>query len=163
VPLHVVAHDFGASVAYSWALLFPGDFKSLTLIDAGIPGVTLTEDVQLSDYKRKWNFIFQMLPDLPAALAKGKEDIYTGWWFKNKVYKPGAIAGAGDSLVKGVVVKLLAIALSVKPGGSARKVDVAGGLITHGAGINPLELQGAIECLRIADGFASAGDGFNTI
>jgi pimeloyl-ACP methyl ester carboxylesterase len=91
-PLHVVAHDFGAWVAYSWALLFPGDFKSLTLIDAGIPGVTLTEDVQLSDYQRKWNFIFQMLPDLPAALTKGKEDIYTGWWFTNKVYKPGAIA-----------------------------------------------------------------------
>jgi pimeloyl-ACP methyl ester carboxylesterase len=90
-PLHVVAHDFGAWVAYSWALLFPGDFKSLTLIDAGIPGVTLTEDVQLSDYKRKWNFIFQMLPDLPAALTKGKEEIYTGWWFTNKVYSSGAI------------------------------------------------------------------------
>ena len=42
-PLHVVAHDFGAWVAYSWALLFPEDFRSLTLIDAGIPGVTLTE------------------------------------------------------------------------------------------------------------------------
>jgi pimeloyl-ACP methyl ester carboxylesterase len=91
-PLHVVAHDFGAWIAYSWALLFPDDFKSLTLIDAGIPGVTLTEDVQLSDYKRKWNFIFQMLPDLPAELTKGKEDVYVGWWFKNKVYKPGAIA-----------------------------------------------------------------------
>jgi pimeloyl-ACP methyl ester carboxylesterase len=91
-PLHVVAHDFGAWIAYSWALLFPGDFKSLTLIDAGIPGVTLTKDVQLSDYKRKWNFIFQMLPDLPAELTKGKEDVYVGWWFKNKVFKPGAIA-----------------------------------------------------------------------
>jgi pimeloyl-ACP methyl ester carboxylesterase len=90
-PLHVVAHDFGAWVAYSWALLFAGDFKSLTLIDAGIPGVTLLEDVQLSDFKRKWNFIFQMLPDLPAELASGKEDVYVGWWFKNKVHKPGAI------------------------------------------------------------------------
>jgi pimeloyl-ACP methyl ester carboxylesterase len=39
-PLHVVAHDFGAWVAYSWALLFQADFKSLTQIDAGIPGVT---------------------------------------------------------------------------------------------------------------------------
>ena len=66
-PLHVVAHDFGAWVAYSWALLFGSDFKSLTLIDAGLPGVTLTEEIQLSDYKRKWNFIFQMLPDLPDA------------------------------------------------------------------------------------------------
>jgi pimeloyl-ACP methyl ester carboxylesterase len=90
-PLHVVAHDFGAWVAFSWALLFMQDFKSLTLIDAGIPGVTLTEDVQLSDYKRKWNFIFQMLPGLPAELTEGKEDIYVGWWFKNKVYKPDVI------------------------------------------------------------------------
>jgi len=90
-PLHVVAHDFGAWVAYSWALLFESDFKSLTLIDARIPGVTLTEEIQLSDYKRKWNFIFQMLPDLPAELTKGKEEAYVGWWFKNKVYKPGAV------------------------------------------------------------------------
>jgi pimeloyl-ACP methyl ester carboxylesterase len=90
-PLHVVAHDFGAWVAYSWALLFKEDFKSLTLIDAGIPGVTLTDDIQLSDFKRKWNFIFQMLPDLPAELTKGKEDAYVGWWFKNKVYKPDVI------------------------------------------------------------------------
>jgi len=91
-PLHVVAHDFGAWIAYSWVLLFSNDFKSLTLIEAGIPGITLTNDIQLSDYKRKWNFIFQMLPDLPAELTKGKEDVYVGWWFKNKVYKPGAVA-----------------------------------------------------------------------
>jgi pimeloyl-ACP methyl ester carboxylesterase len=90
-PLHVVAHDFGAWCAYSWALLFPDDFKSLTLIEAGIPGITLLNDIQLSDYKRKWNFIFQMLPDLPVELTKGKEDVYVGWWFKNKVYKPGAV------------------------------------------------------------------------
>jgi pimeloyl-ACP methyl ester carboxylesterase len=91
VPLHVVAHDFGAWCAYSWALLFPDDFKSLTLIEAGIPGITLLNDIQLSDYKRKWNFIFQMLPDLPVELTKGKEDIYVGWWFTNKVYKRGSI------------------------------------------------------------------------
>ena len=90
-PLHVVAHDFGAWCAYSWALLFPEDFKSLTMIDAGIPGITLLSDIQLSDYKRKWNFIFMMLPDLPAELTKGKEEIYVGWWYKNKVHKPGAV------------------------------------------------------------------------
>jgi pimeloyl-ACP methyl ester carboxylesterase len=90
-PLHVVAHDFGAWCAYSWALLFPEDFKSLTLIDAGIPGIALTNEIQLSDFKRKWNFIFQMLPDLPAELTNGKEDIYVGWWFKNKVHTPRAI------------------------------------------------------------------------
>jgi pimeloyl-ACP methyl ester carboxylesterase len=90
-PLHVVAHDLGAWVAFSWALLFKEDFKSLTLIDAGIPSVTLLNEIELSHYKRKWNFIFQMLPDLPAELTKGKEGVYVGWWFKNKVYKPGTI------------------------------------------------------------------------
>jgi pimeloyl-ACP methyl ester carboxylesterase len=90
-PLHVVAHDFGAWVAYSWALLFPEDFKSLTLIEAGIPGVTLKNDIELSDFKRKWNFIFMMVPDLPAELTRGKEDVYVGWWYKNKVHTPGAV------------------------------------------------------------------------
>lgn len=90
-PLHVVAHDFGAWVAYSWGLLFPEDFKSLTLMEAGIPGITLTNDIQVSDFKRKWQFIFQMLPDLPAELTNGKEDVYVGWWFKNKVHTPGAV------------------------------------------------------------------------
>jgi hypothetical protein len=52
-----------AALGYSWALLFPTDFKSLTLIDAGIPGVTLTNEILLSDYERKWNFVFQLLPD----------------------------------------------------------------------------------------------------
>ena len=45
-PLHVVAHDFGAWCVFSWALLFPNDFKSLTLIEAGIPGVTLLNEKQ---------------------------------------------------------------------------------------------------------------------
>jgi hypothetical protein len=71
--------------------------------------------------------------------------------------------GTGNSLVKGVVVRLSAIALSVKPGGSARKIDIGGGLITHGEGIVPLELHGAIETLRISDGLAATGGGFEKV
>ena len=71
--------------------------------------------------------------------------------------------GTGDSLVKGVVVKLPATALSIKPGGSARKIAIAGGLITHGEGINPLELHGAVDALAITEGFAAAGGGFEKI
>jgi hypothetical protein len=67
--------------------------------------------------------------------------------------------GTGDSLVKGVVLRLAAIGLSVKPGGSARSISIAGGLITHGAGVYPLELNGNIERLEVVDGFAAAGGG----
>jgi hypothetical protein len=65
----------------------------------------------------------------------------------------------GDSLVKGVVVKLAAIGLSIKPGGSARSILVAGGLVTHGTGVAPLELHGSIERLEVTDGFTAAGGG----
>jgi hypothetical protein len=71
--------------------------------------------------------------------------------------------GVGDSLVKGVVVQLAATALSVKPGGSARKIAIAGGLITHGEGVDPLELHGAIDSLEIGGGFTAAGGGFEKI
>lgn len=71
--------------------------------------------------------------------------------------------GTGDSLVKGVVVKLPAVALSIKPGGTARKIAIAGGLITHGAGVNPLELHGQVDSLQITEGAAAAGGGFDGI
>jgi hypothetical protein len=71
--------------------------------------------------------------------------------------------GLGDSLVKGVVVKLSAVALSIKPGGSAQKIVIAGGLTTHGRGVNPLELQGSVDSLHFTEGLAAAGGGFEEI
>ena len=65
--------------------------------------------------------------------------------------------GAGDSLVKGVVVRLSAIGLSVKAGGSAREIEVDGGIITHGTGVAPLELDGAIQSLRVSGGLETTG------
>ena len=70
--------------------------------------------------------------------------------------------GTGKSLVKGVVTELSAVALSVKPGGSARSIDIAGGAVTHGERVSPLELHGAIEALRVSGG-AAAGSGFEKI
>ena len=71
--------------------------------------------------------------------------------------------GAGDSLVKGVVLTLSAIPLSIKPGGSARKIVITGGLISHGDGVSPLELHGAVDSLQITEGFAAVGSRFEKI
>jgi hypothetical protein len=68
--------------------------------------------------------------------------------------------GTGDSLVKGAVVKLAAVPLSIKPGGSARKITIAGGLVSHGAGIDPLELHGEVDALQITGPVRAAGGGF---
>lgn len=71
--------------------------------------------------------------------------------------------GSGPSLVKGVVITLAAIALSIKPGGSAREIDIAGGIKTNGPGVAPLEQHGTIESLRVTGGFVAAGGGFDKI
>jgi hypothetical protein len=70
--------------------------------------------------------------------------------------------GRGQSLVKGVVVNLSATALSVKPGGSIERAEILGGLVTHGAGVEAIELHGRIGTLEISRAEA-AGRGFDKI
>jgi hypothetical protein len=71
--------------------------------------------------------------------------------------------GTGPSLVKGVVINLSAIGLSIKPGGSAREIEIAGGIKTHGVGVSPIEHHGAVDSLRVSGGFVAAGGGFDKI
>ncbi len=71
--------------------------------------------------------------------------------------------GTGDSLVKGVVLKLSAIGLSIKPGGSAREIEITGGIKTNAPGVAPIEQHGAIDLLRVSGGFVAAGGGFDKI
>jgi hypothetical protein len=71
--------------------------------------------------------------------------------------------GTGQSLVKGVVTTLSAIALSVKPGGSAQRIEIAGGLLCHGPGITPLEIHGAIDTLSISGSTENTDGGFDQI
>jgi hypothetical protein len=71
--------------------------------------------------------------------------------------------GTGQSLVKGVVMALSAIGLSIKPGGSVREIEIAGGIKTNGPGIAPFENHGAIETIHVAGGLVAAGGGFDKI
>jgi hypothetical protein len=71
--------------------------------------------------------------------------------------------GTGESLVKGVVMTLSAIGLSIKPGGSAREVEIDGGIKTRGKSIPSLELNGSIGMLRIEGGVEASGGGFEKI
>ena len=70
--------------------------------------------------------------------------------------------GTGPSLVKGVVINLSAIALSIKPGGSAREIEMPAASRPT-AGVAPIEQHGAIETLRVTGGFVAAGGGFDKI
>ncbi len=63
--------------------------------------------------------------------------------------------GTGESLVKGVVMKLSAVALSIKAGGAVDAIEVDGGLVTHGQGVPALELSGVVGSLVIDGGVKS--------
>jgi hypothetical protein len=69
----------------------------------------------------------------------------------------------GPSLVKGVIVILSAVGLSIKPGGTVREIEIAGGIKTHGLGISPIELQGSVETFRVTGSVAALGGGFGNI
>ena len=69
----------------------------------------------------------------------------------------------GDSLVKGVVTRLAATALSIKPGGAALEISIDGGLVTRGEGVEPLELHGLIEVLTVRGRLEAIGKGFSTL
>jgi hypothetical protein len=75
----------------------------------------------------------------------------------NLVFRRGieTYGAVGDSLVKGVVMKLAATGLSIKPGGRAESIHVQGGLRTHAEGVVPLEQNGSVACLHIEGGFSS--------
>lgn len=66
--------------------------------------------------------------------------------------------GTGPSLVKGVLQNLSAMALSVKPGGLARSIDIAGGVTTHGRGIAPIEIDGQIDALHVEGSMRTDAD-----
>jgi hypothetical protein len=66
--------------------------------------------------------------------------------------------GTGPSLVKGVVVMLSAIPLSIKPGGSAREIRIAGGVVAHGKDVPAIEHHGSVETLIVSGGFVAAGE-----
>jgi hypothetical protein len=61
------------------------------------------------------------------------------------------------------VIPLSAIGLSIKPGGSARDIKIAGGIKTNGAGVAPIEQHGQIDSLRVTGGFVAAGGGSDRI
>ncbi|HEX9067444.1 MAG TPA: hypothetical protein VF807_01655, partial [Ktedonobacterales bacterium] len=70
--------------------------------------------------------------------------------------------GTGQSLVKGVLVTLSAVALSIKPGGAVAELSVSGGIKTNGTAVPPLEHHGSIDSLQITGGFVAQGGGFDS-
>lgn len=88
---HLVGHDIGAWVATSLALRHEGRLKSLTVVDAGIPGLIPDEIFKPSNGARIWQFYFHGVSDIPELLTEGREREYLSWYFRNKAIVKDAI------------------------------------------------------------------------
>jgi hypothetical protein len=70
--------------------MFGDEIEALTLMDAGIPGITLPEMLPSSSDKawKTWHFAFHAVPDLPEILLEGRERPYLEWFFWHKSANP---------------------------------------------------------------------------
>lgn len=87
---HMAAHDIGAWVAYPYAVLFETELRSLALLDAGIPGITMPEALPFAPDRawRTWHFAFHAVADLPEMLIQGRERDYVAWFLRRKGANP---------------------------------------------------------------------------
>jgi hypothetical protein len=66
---------------------------------------------------------------------------------------------AGDSLVRGVITRLSAHALSIQPGGQVDRIEVGGDLTAAGADVTTVDVRGEIGMMQIGGGIHATGAG----
>ncbi|MEU1791907.1 hypothetical protein ABZ553_39745 [Streptomyces sparsogenes] len=71
--------------------------------------------------------------------------------------------GTGTSLVRGVQVKLQAIALSIKPGGRIGHAAVGGRIATRGDHVVTVDIDGELGDLRAGGGIHAEGRGSDAV
>jgi len=71
--------------------------------------------------------------------------------------------GTGDSLVRGVITRLSAHALSIQPGGRVDTVEVGGTLASSGANVAAVDVRGEVGTMHVAGGIHAAGEGADAL
>jgi len=91
---HFVGHDIGAWIGYTYAARYPDTLRSVTLIEAAVPGISsgaayvFTPD----QAKKAWHFAFNYIPELPEELTRGREHIVLEWIFRHRSANPEALS-----------------------------------------------------------------------
>ncbi|HWV52230.1 alpha/beta hydrolase [Pseudorhodoplanes sp.] len=93
---HLVGHDIGCWIAYAFAAKYPDTLRSVTLIEAAIPGIAPGSAYAFTpeQAKKTWHFAFNYLPDLAEDLTRGREHVILEWIFRHRAAHPNAIPRA---------------------------------------------------------------------
>ncbi|WP_199708258.1 alpha/beta fold hydrolase, partial [Teichococcus wenyumeiae] len=97
---HIVGHDIGAHIAYSYAAQFPDATLSTVYLDVSALPASLA-DAKLLPAKALsgpftndfyiWWFAFHQVNELPEQLIEGRAHIYLDWFWKSLLYKQDAL------------------------------------------------------------------------
>jgi pimeloyl-ACP methyl ester carboxylesterase len=92
----LVAHDIGACVAFSLALIYQDRLLGVALLDAGIPGITLPDAIPTDPERawKTWHLAFHVVPELPETLITGREREYVNWFLRVKALSPNTFDSA---------------------------------------------------------------------
>lgn len=86
---HVIGHDIGAMVATAVAIDH-ADLRSLTLVDAPIPGTDTWDRIAANP--RVWHLAFHANVDLAERLVTGNERLYIEEFVRVRIGNPAAIS-----------------------------------------------------------------------
>ncbi|WP_426007274.1 alpha/beta fold hydrolase [Paenarthrobacter sp. NyZ202] len=90
-PIAVAGHDLGSMVASAYALRFRADVRTLTTMEAPLPGTTYFDERK--NAKSAWHFDFHAATDIAVHLTNGRERWYINRFFEDLSYNPEAITG----------------------------------------------------------------------
>jgi pimeloyl-ACP methyl ester carboxylesterase len=89
-----VGFDIGMWIGYPFAAQRPERLRTLTLIDARIPGLVPWAPMNPASAMMSWHFSFNALPELPELLIEGREREFLAWLFRSRTPTPGIFDGA---------------------------------------------------------------------
>lgn len=92
--LDFVGFDIGMWIGYPFARQAPERVRTLTLIDARIPGLVPFPPFNPSAASISWHFAFNMLPGLPELLIEGREREFLKWLFETRTPTPSVFSDA---------------------------------------------------------------------
>ncbi|PWY93423.1 alpha/beta-hydrolase [Aspergillus sclerotioniger CBS 115572] len=92
-PYHLIGHDVGGWISYPWAAQFQSRIKSLSILDASVPGFLPPFQFPMSNQTnlRLWQFSFNALPELPEILTTGRERELLTWFFNLKTVRKNGV------------------------------------------------------------------------